>query len=216
MHTLQELLEFAASKVERAQIPQNDVVIGAVGRQGVAVVQQRRRQRFRICLDGLGVVSECLTVGLFECHSQSTDVVVVRAALQRRKDRIVDGVLEVRAVEDDARPRAPQRLVCRGRDDIAVLEGALGFAGSHQTTDVRHVGHQVCPTRIGNSSHPTIVPVSRIRTRTGNQQAGAEDQRQPLQVVIVNEASLWVDAIGHALEVDRRGRHASLWGGVAV
>ena len=44
--------------------------------------------------------------------------------------------------EDDSRPGTPESLVDGGGDDVAVLEGRGGNAGSHEARDVGHVGHQ--------------------------------------------------------------------------
>ena len=61
------------------------------------------------------------------------------AHLQRGEDGVVDLRREVGAAEDHAAAGAPQRLVCRRRDDVGVLERRRHDARGDEARDVRHV-----------------------------------------------------------------------------
>ena len=74
---------------------------------------------------------------------------------------LVDALLSL-AVEDHGAARAAQRLVRRGGDHVAVLEGAGDLLGANQAGDVGHVGEQVGADTVRNVLELLVVDEARV------------------------------------------------------
>lgn len=193
-------------------------------------------------LEGLGVGNNLLLVslelgggGLLEGNGKSGDGVVVGAALVPGEDGEVDLVLEVvegflaglgingadaLAEEDHGTTGTTEGLVSGGGDDIGILERSGDDAGGNETRDVGNVDNEVGTNRVGNLAHALVIDEAAVGRSTGDEDLGAEELSVLLELVVVNDASVKVDTVGHGLEVggdsrDPREAHvSSLWGNV--
>lgn len=214
-------LNASTVKAVLTEVEEDHVRVGAVGNELVA-------EGLELVLESLGVVNNLLLVGLevgagslLQGNSESSDGVVVGTALVTGEDREVDGVLEVvegllaglgvdgadaLAEEDHGTTRATEGLVGGGGDDISVLEGGRDDAGGNETGDVSHVNDKVGTNGVGDLAHATVVDQAAVGRGTSNENLGAEEDGVLLEGVVVNDAGLQVDSVGHRLEVGGDGR----------
>ena len=174
------------------------MVVGTRGLELVAASDELLAEGLRVRDDLLGVRLPRGLGRLQERGGNTSDGVVVRAALARGEDGLVDALLEVGSLvavlaeEDEASTGATEGLVpearsgCarpitaienlrRGGDNVAVLEGVRELARSHETRGVRDVGHQERAVLISNSTEGGIVPVTGVRGSTADEKTGLED-----------------------------------------
>ena len=78
----------------RAEVPEHQMPVSSITRKLVALLLECLRNCLGIGNDSLGVLDESGGAHLEELSSQAPDLVIVRAALQRREDCIVDAILE--------------------------------------------------------------------------------------------------------------------------
>mmetsp|Transcript_3675 Transcript_3675/g.11435 ORF Transcript_3675/g.11435 Transcript_3675/m.11435 type:complete len:539 (-) Transcript_3675:171-1787(-) len=228
---VEERLHLGARQAERAQVPQHEVVVRAVRRELVALVGERLGEVLAVSHDLLRVRFELGLGGLRERGGERGDLVVVRAALQRREHRHVDRLLEgvdparraigqrgprALAVEDHPRARAAKRLVRGRRHDVAVRERARVQPARDEARYVRNVREQQRADLIGNLTELRKVPVARVGGCTGHDHLRAEEEGHLLDLVKVEQPSLVAHVVGQRLEVDRRRRDALLGRVVAV
>mmetsp|Transcript_53782 Transcript_53782/g.120641 ORF Transcript_53782/g.120641 Transcript_53782/m.120641 type:complete len:331 (+) Transcript_53782:191-1183(+) len=228
VHLLEHLLHLATSQPQRSQIPQHQVVLSTLRRKFVALADQELRKCGGVSLDLLGVRLELGGGDLLELRRQTSDLVVVRTTLQRREDSLVDCLLVAihgRAglvglgtppEEDHPRARATQRLVRRGRDNIAEIKSVRRLASGNQPADVRNVRHHERTRCVADLADARIIPITGVRRGAGHDQLGAEHEGQLLHLVIVDVASLRVDVVRQRLEVDGGGAYLLLRGVEAV
>lgn len=139
--------------------------------------------------------------------------VVVGTTLARGEDSIVHALLKVLGLvrvlpeEDETSTGATERLVGRGGDNVAVLEGVRELASSNETAGVRDVGHEVRAVLVGDLTQGLVVPVTRVRGRTADDEAGLVDLGERADTLVVDELRLGVKTVGERLEVDGRRRH---------
>ena len=142
--------------------------------------------------------------------------VVVGAALACREDGVVHALLEilglvrVLAEEDQTSTGTAERLVRRGRDDVAVLEGVRELASSDKTARVRDVGHEEGAVLICSLTKSLVVPVAGVSGGTADDETRLVDFGERLQVLVVNELRLGVKTVGKRLEVNGGSRHLLL------
>mmetsp|Transcript_16865 Transcript_16865/g.50549 ORF Transcript_16865/g.50549 Transcript_16865/m.50549 type:complete len:203 (-) Transcript_16865:511-1119(-) len=145
---------------------------------------------------------------------------VVGTALQAWEDRKVDAVLVVvhsalslalgqprrrfgtAAEEDHAGTRSTQRLVRRGRDDVRSAKGAVQHLGCHEAAHVRHVDHHERADLVADGAHAHIVPVARVSRRACNDHLGAVHKCHLLQLVVVDQAGLWIQLVRERFKED--------------
>ena len=77
-------------------------------------------------------------------------VCIERAALHPRKDRAVERFRMLLPAEDEAPREAPQRLVRRRGDEVAVRHRVRVQARRDQSGDVRHVAEQKRSDLVGD------------------------------------------------------------------
>eukprot|EP00968_Pinguiococcus_pyrenoidosus_P005605 scaffold363_cov255-Pinguiococcus_pyrenoidosus.AAC.15 len=210
VHLVAELLELGAREALRAQVPEDEVVVRAVGHDAVP-------QRPELVAHGLGVLHHLLGVhlvvvghDLLELGGHAGDLVLVRASLERGEDRVVDEVLEaalVLAEEDHAGARAAEGLVRRGGHDVADVEGALEHAGSDEAGGVRHVAHEQRAVLVSDGAEAFVVPIARVRGAAHDDESRLEERGGLAQLLHVDEAGLRVHAVGQRLEVHAGGAH---------
>lgn len=213
---LQHSLDTSSVKVELAEVEENHVRVSAVGNKLVA-------ELLELALQCLGVGNDLLLVGLefrggslLQSHCQGSDSVVVGTALVARKDGEVDGVLEViqrllpglgvsgadaLSEEDHGATRATERLMRRRRDDIGIEERRWDDLSGNKAGDVSNVDHEVGANGIGDFAHALVVDKAAVRRRAGNQDLGAEEKGVPRKLIVVDDAGVEVDTVGHGLEV---------------
>src|ERR671917_1928754 len=117
---LEGLLELLACGGRFDQVHQDQVVVRPAGDEVEPALEQSLRHRLTI-LDYLaGVAPELGLERLAEGDGLAGDGVHEGSALHPREDAAVDLLGELLAAEDHAPARPAQRLVGRGRDDLAV------------------------------------------------------------------------------------------------
>lgn len=218
---LKDGLNTGTVEVELTKVEQDHVAVSAVGNKLVA-------ELLELDLEGLGVGNDLLLVGLelgglslLEGDSQSGDGVVVGAALVAGEDGEVDGVLQVverllaslrvdgadaLAEEDHGTTRATERLVGGGGDNVSPLEGGGDGLGGDETGDVSHIDNEVGANRVGDLAHALVINQTAVSRSTGDEDLGAVQEGVLLELVIVDDAGLQVDTVGHGLEVGRDSR----------
>ena len=115
------------------------------------------------------------------------------------------GLADTLAEEDHGTAGTTERLVGGGGDHVGVLEGRLVDAGGDQTGDVSHVDHEVAANKVGDLAHAGVVDLAAVGRGTGNEDLGAVHEGVLLELVVVDDASLEVDAVGEGLEVGGDG-----------
>lgn len=196
------------------------MVVGATAGELVAVAGQALGELLGVGNDLLSVLLELGRASLLEGDGHGGNGVVVRATLARGEDGLVDAVLEVittvAAEEDQTSAGATEGLVGGGGDDVAEVEGRLGLFAGNQTGNVGHVAHEVGAVLVGDLAHGVILELTRVGGGTADEELGAEERSVLLEALVVNEAGLGVDLVGHRLEVDGRRRDLLLVSLIAV
>mmetsp|Transcript_28254 Transcript_28254/g.91089 ORF Transcript_28254/g.91089 Transcript_28254/m.91089 type:complete len:378 (-) Transcript_28254:641-1774(-) len=182
-------LELGAREARGSEVPEDEVVVGAAGGEGVAVVvDEALAEGLDVFFNLLGVGLEGVGLDFPELDGDAGDLVFVGPALEGREDGVVDLVLEAAAVlleEDDARPRAPEGLV-RGRGhDVAVVEGVRRFFRGDEARDVGHVHHQEGAVVVGDLPEASVVPVSGVGGSAADYESRFKNRSHLLQVVEV-------------------------------
>lgn len=153
-----DLLHLGASETLRPQVPENKVIVRAVGNRLVTVRRKTSGKSASVGANLLGVVLPLRAGNLFERDGDTGNDIVVRATLGRRENGLVDLFLKIRVLlalgsateEDKTGTRATEGLVGGGGDDVAVLEGVVLLLGSNETANVCHVHHEVGAVLVGN------------------------------------------------------------------
>lgn len=198
-----------------AEVEENHVGVGAVRNELVAEGLERILELLGVGNNLLLVSLEVRSGSLLEGNSKSGDAVVVRTTLVTREDGEVDGTLEVvesllalgidgantLAEEDHGTTGTTEGLVGSGGDDIGVLEGGGDDLSGNETRNVSHVDNKVGTNRVGNLAHALVVDETAVSRSSGNEDLGAEELGVLLELVVVDDASLDVDTVGHGLEV---------------
>ena len=91
-------------------------------------------------------------------------------------------------------------------DDIAVLERIVLNLSSDETRNVSHVHHEVRTVDVGDLAETLVVPITRVRRSTTDEDPGLEEEGVLLESVVVDQTGGRVDLVRKRLEVDRRGR----------
>ena len=197
------------------------MAVGAVRDELVA-------EGLELLLEGLGVGNDLLLVGLelgglglLQGNSEGGDGVIVRSALVAREDGEVNGVLQVvlgllaglgvdrsdaLAEEDHGATGATQGLVGGGGDNVGVLEGGGDDLGGNEARNMGHVDNEVGADRVGNLAHALVVDEAAVGRGTSNEDLRPEQKSVLLELVVVDDASVEVNPVGHSLEVGRDGR----------
>ncbi len=87
---------------------------------------------------------------------------------------------------------------------------------SHKTADMSHIAHEQGSALVSNGPHASEIPVSGIRTSTGDDHLRPEIQSLLLQLIVINESSLVIHLVRQALEEDRSGGNLLAAGGVVT
>lgn len=219
---LEDSLNAGTIKAELTKVEEDHVAVSAVSNELVA-------ELLELDLEGLGVGDNLLLVGLelgglslLEGNSQSGDGVVVRTTLVAREDGEVDGVLKVvegllaslgvnradaLSEEDHGATRTTEGLVGGGGDNVSPQEGRRNGLGGNETRDVSHIDNQVGADGVSNLAHALVVDQTAVGGGTGNKDLGAVQDSVLLELVVVDDTSVEVNAVGHGLEVGRDSRN---------
>ncbi len=123
------------------------------------------------------------------------DHVLERTALQPGEHRAVDRLRVLLAAEDEPGAGAGERLVRRGRDDVAVLDRVGVQPGGDEAREVGHVAPEEGADLVGDAAEHRRVD----RTRIGG--AAADDDLRPVlagegrHLRLVDDACLARDAV---------------------
>mmetsp|Transcript_59875 Transcript_59875/g.129806 ORF Transcript_59875/g.129806 Transcript_59875/m.129806 type:complete len:323 (+) Transcript_59875:642-1610(+) len=110
--------------------------------------------------------------------------------------------------EDHGAARSSERLVRSGGDHVSELERRGDDAGNDESGDMRHVRHEVGATLVGDLPHARVINKARVSACARDKDLGSDAQGEFLALVVVDEASLLVQAVGDGLEV--LGDHGDL------
>jgi hypothetical protein len=88
--------------------------------------------------------------------------------------------------------------------------------GGDEAGDVSHVDDEVGTDEVGNLAHALVVNQTAVGRGAGDEDLGAVEDNVLLELLVVDDAGLEVDAVGHGLEVGRDGRDLALGRLVAV
>ena len=212
---LENGLDTGAVELVFAEVEEDHVGVGAVGNELVAEGLERFLELFGVGNNLLLVSLEVRSGSLLEGNGKSGDAVVVRTTLVTREDGEVDGTLEVvesllalgidgantLAEEDHGTTGTTEGLVGSGGDDIGVLEGGGDDLSGNETRNVSHVDNKVGTNGVGNLAHALVIDETAVSRGSGNEDLGAEQLGVLLELVVVDDASLDVDTVGHGLEV---------------
>ncbi len=127
------------------------MVVGAARYQVEAPPRQLLRHRLGIAYGLMAVFLEGGGGGLLERDADRGGGMVVRTALQARKDRAGDAVSDFLAAQNHRAARAAQGFVDRGGDDVGMRNRIRMGSGDDQTGDVRKSswrGYAVAPATI--------------------------------------------------------------------
>lgn len=222
---LEDGLDAGAVEGEGLQVEENHVVVRAVGDELVAEALEGNFEGLCVLDDLLLVELEVLGLGLLEGNGESGDGVVVGSTLVTGEDGEVNGALKIvegllaslcvglahaLAEEDHGTTGSTERLVGGGGNDIAVGEGGLVDASGNETGNVSHVHEKVAADLVSDFTHTSVVDLAAVGGGTGNEDLRAVHESILLELVVINETSVEVDAVGESLEVCGDGRDPGL------
>lgn len=195
------------------------MVIRAGGLELVAARDELLAKGLRVGDDLFRVGLPCRLRRLKEGGGDAGDGIVVRAALARGENSVVDallqvlGLLVVPAEEDEAGTRTTEGFVAargsvwgtthakrrkvlrRGGDNVTVLEWIRELTGRNQTRCVCDVGHEKRAVLISSRAQRRIVPIPRVCRRATDYQTGLEDLSLRRKALVVNQLVGWVEGV---------------------
>lgn len=218
---LKEELNTGTINAERAEVDEDHVRVSAVRDELVAELLELLLESLSVGNDLLLVLLELGRGSLLKGNSKGGDGVVVGATLVTREDGEVDLVLKViegllaglgvngtdtTTEEDHGAAGATEGLVSGGGDDIGVEEGRGDSLGGNEAGNVSNIDDKVGANGVGNLAHALVVNQTAVGRGTGDKDLGAEELGVLLEGIVVNDAGVNVDAVGHGLEVGRDSR----------
>jgi hypothetical protein len=233
-----DLLDLRAGQTERAEVPEDEVVVRAIGLKLVALGGELGSDGPAVGDDLGSVLLESGGSDLLEGDGDTGDGVVVGSTLASGEDGVVDALRDIvrqrgrkkrkgetmnlldvgllGLVEEDKTGTGTTKGLVGGRaDDVAELEGVVLNLSGDESRDVGHVHHEVRAVEVGDLTHASVVEVARVRGGTADDDPGLEEDGVLLQSIVVDETSRGVDLVRERLEVDGRGRDLAL-GGVST
>ena len=100
----------------------------------------------------------------------------------------------------------------RSRNNITVSKRVIQGLGSDQAACVRDVGHEERALFVRRLAEGRIVPITRVRRCTADDEPRLEQTCLRCEPLIVNELCRRVESIRKGLEVDRGGGYLFLCG----
>ncbi|ABA53161.1 hypothetical protein BURPS1710b_A2107 [Burkholderia pseudomallei 1710b] len=198
---LERLLDLRALQALRAQIDEQQMVVGAARHEIDAARLQHVAERLRVREHAIDVGLEIVCQRLAERHRLAGDHVHQRAALQAGEHRRVDLLRDLLVVgQHEAAARAAQRLVRRRRDDVRVFDRVRMAARGDHAGDMRHVDHQLRADRIGDRAKPREVELARIGGEAGDDEARLVLLRERLDLVVIDQHRVAAHAVLERVE----------------
>jgi len=165
--------------------------VGSPRHDGVAALHQGLRQRLRVLHHLPRVPLELGGHGLAQRHGLRGDHVLERSTLQPREHLLVHVLREPLLAQDQTAPRAPQRLVGGGRDDLRVRHGRGMDSRGHETRDVGHVHDEDGAHLVGDAPERREVDHPGVGGRATDQEARALAPGDLTHQVVVDPAGLF-------------------------
>ncbi len=192
---VEPLLGVLARPLGGAQVELEEVRVGAPGQEVDPTRHERFRERVGVDADLLLVRAELLRGGDLEARRLRRDHVLERPALEPREDRPVDRLRVLGAAEDQPRARARERLVGRGGDDVAVLDGVRVQAGGDKPREVRHVAPEERADLVGDAAEHHRVDGARVCGAAAEDDLRLVLARERAHLLLVDDARLARDAV---------------------
>jgi hypothetical protein len=183
--------------VDGAEIEQHQVVVGATRHEAYALGQQTLGHRRGVAQDPGGVLPELIGVVLAETHGLGRDLALDGSPLAAGKDRLVDQLGVFLGGEDQPSPRAAQRLVGGGGDDVGVLHRVGEHLPGHQADEVGGVDHEHRTDLVGDRAEGVVLQVARVGRIPGQHDLGSMFERQPPHLVHVDALRGGVEPVRH-------------------
>lgn len=107
-------------------------------------------------------------------------------------------------------------------DNVGVLERRVHNLGGDQTRDMGHVDHKVAANLVGDLAEALVVHLTAVGRGSGDDDLGPVHEGVLLELLIVDDAGLEVDAVGEGLEIGghcgdpRRWSARWLWYAAAI
>ena len=172
------------------------MVVGAAGAQPVVALRERLGQRLRVRDDLPAIALELGLQRLAEGHGLGRDDVHERPALAAREHLAIELRRQVGVVgHDEAAARTAQGLVGGRGDHVRMREGRRMDAGGAQARDVRDIGHEVRPHRVGNCAEAREVDRARVRRVAADDDLGLVFLGQALDLVVIEQLGPLVEVV---------------------
>ena len=182
--------------------------VGAAREHVEAALLQRLAERPRV-RDRLALaLAELLAARDPQAHRLRGDDVLERPALLAGEHGLVDRLRVLLLAQDQARARAAERLVRRGRDHVGVRHRAGVLAGGDEAREVRHVDEQLRAHVVGDAAELGEVEVARIRGPARDDHLRPVLLREPLDLLHVDEVVLLAHLV--ADDLVELARHVQL------
>ena len=91
-------------------------------------------------------------------------------------------------------------------DDISVFEWAGDNTSSNETRDVSHINNEVSTNKICDLAHAGVIDQAAVGRCSSNEDFGSVHEGILLQLIVVDNASLEVNAVWEGFEVGRDSR----------
>lgn len=208
---------------EGLEVEEDHVVVGTTSNESVTALDKLLADGLGVLLDLLLVLLELRSLGLLQGDCESSNGVVVRTTLVTGEDGEVDwafevvksldllatlhlGLADTLAEEDHGTTGTTERLVGGGGDNVGVLERRVHDASGDETGNVSHVDHHVAANLVANLAEPLVVHLTAVGRGTGDDDLGPVHEGILLELLVVDDAGLEVDAVRESLEVGGNGR----------
>ena len=154
--------------VERLQVDDHQVVVGAARDEAEPLPHQRLGERRRVRHDLVRVLLERRVRRLAERDGLAGDHVLERAALPSREHGLVDRRAVLRLAHDAPAARTAQRLVRGERDDVGVRHRVRVGAADDQPGDVRGVEQEQRSDFVGDRPERLRIDPTGVRRGSGD------------------------------------------------
>lgn len=195
MNGIKDILHLRARELMWSYIPQEKVAISASRDELLTFLLQGGSESLGV-LDHLGAVGlELWRLDLLHLNGNSSNLCVVRSALETGKHGKIYGVSILLSHKDHARTWASQGLVgCRGHH-ITVGEGVVHTLRRNKASDMSDVSHQIRAIVVCYLSELGIVVITWVGACTNDKQFWLELGNLLGDKLIVKQSSLSVNEV---------------------
>lgn len=223
----EDALDASAVHALGLQVDEDKMVVGSAGDDAVTEttlllwITKTLRESLGVQKDVLLVCLELWALGLLQRNGESSDGVVVRATLVAWEHGRVYTVLEVvhllllslgvdlanPLTEKDHGASWPTERLVRGRgDDIGEWEGRWDDSGSDEARNMGHVTEEIRSSLVCDFAETLVVEESGVSGCACNNELWSVEHSELLQLHVVDQPRLLVQAVWKSLEVFRNGR----------